>query len=43
MNRLMLDTIKLMSIGMSTVFSVLLVFYFMVRLLIKVFPAGEDK
>lgn len=46
MNDLMVQTLKIMGIGMGTVFMVLFLFYFMVKILTKVFPyeekIGED-
>lgn len=42
MNDLMMQTLKIMGMGMGTVFFVLLLFYFMVKLLTKVFPYREE-
>lgn len=42
MNDLIAQTFKIMGMGMGTVFFVLFLFYFMVRLLTKVFPYREE-
>lgn len=42
MNNLVTQTLKIMSMGMGTVFFVLLLFYAIVRLLVKIFPYRED-
>lgn len=42
-NQMMLDTLGIMGFGVGGVFLVLTVFYGMIRLMLRFFPAGENE